>query len=147
MKKDSIVASLIPNIFELEEPPFLKQESIQWRRFKDKEKFLPIFRNITYQTRTIMSKIFIFDIREEVKDKKIKRELLIFTEKEIITLQQLYQILNENMQQKDFSEEVKRLKQFENNVKKYVEMILSRSYITYKKNEDFLVFNVYKSGE
>lgn len=51
----------------------------------------------------MLAKIFLFDIREETKDKKVARELVILTEKEVIGLQQLYQILNESMDQHDFS--------------------------------------------
>jgi hypothetical protein len=107
-----IPSSIIPNLYELSELPFLKKELAPFRRFKDKEKYLSQLRSITYQAKDVMSKILLFELKEERQEKSIKRTLILLTEKEIVSLTGLYQILNDSMSQKDFSSEVEKIRHF-----------------------------------
>ena len=60
----------------------------------------------------MISKLFVFNFSEDKKDKKKIWFLEIITEREIINLKYLYQIMNENMDQQMFSHEVQKIKQF-----------------------------------
>ena len=60
-----------------------------------------------------------------------------------MNLQFLFQIMNENMDQKMFSEQVQRIKKFELQLYSYVESFLSQHLLKYKQ-KDFLSLNLYK---
>lgn len=56
-------------------------------------------------------------------------------------------MLNESVEQKEFSEQVERIKQFQKGVYLFVNGILSKNLLGFINKKDFLVFNVYKNGE
>lgn len=86
MHKNQGSSVIVPNLNELDESPFLKKDIHVLNNFKDKEKYLPTLRSISYQCSAVMSKIFVFALKQERKGKKIVRHLELLTEKEIITV-------------------------------------------------------------
>ena len=66
----------------------------------------------------------------------------MITEKEILTIEQLYQLLNENNSQKDFSAEVQKIKEHQFKIYSYVDRYLNKQLIEFN-GKNYLNFNVY----
>ena len=56
-------------------------------------------------------------------------------------------MLNEGVGQKEFSEEVQRIKEFERSVYRFVGGVLAKNLLGFINSKDFIGFNVYRSGE
>jgi hypothetical protein len=94
---------LVPNLCELGEQPFLRKETHPLHRFKGKEKYLAVLRSLSYQCRSVFARMFLFGLQDERKEMKLHRSLTVLTEKEILSLEQLFQLLSENSSQQEFS--------------------------------------------
>ena len=75
MKASGCQSSVVPNLYELGELPFLKREVHQLTKFKDKEKFVPVIRSLTYLCKTVLSKVLVYSLGHTTKDKKTSRFL------------------------------------------------------------------------
>jgi len=87
--------------------------------------------------------MFVFALSEHKKDKRKLRVLDVLTEREIISLKAFYQVMDESMDQKMFSQEVQRIKQFEQHLYDYVSRHLARHLLKYK-HKDYLSLSIYK---
>ena len=55
---------VVPNIYEDKRDGPLKMETVRWKTFNDKERYLPLIRNITYSSKEFMAKLYVFKLHE-----------------------------------------------------------------------------------